>query len=204
MSSKSRRLALFLAGALLIFAAAGRAAEKSKTARNPAKITEHQRPVLWRAPADFRSRYLFYGPGGRNDTPHSVYTFVKEDLDGTNPKFVVRDENGVKWKVKLGKEARPETAAARLVWAAGYFADEDYFVPGIEVDGMPAHLKRGQNLVAPNGSIPNARLKRYLAGEKHVSHWKWRHNPFTGTRELYGLRVMMALINNWDLTDQNN
>ena len=27
---------------------------------------------------------------------------------------------------------------------------------------------------------------------------------FTGTRELNGLRVMMALINNWDLKDENN
>lgn len=31
----------------------------------------------------------------------------------------------------------------------------------------------------------------------------WQDHPFTGTRELGGLRVMMALINNWDLTDDN-
>src|SRR5438445_531699 len=31
----------------------------------------------------------------------------------------------------------------------------------------------------------------------------WR-NPFSGTRELNGLRVIMALMNNWDLKDDNN
>jgi len=27
---------------------------------------------------------------------------------------------GVRWKVKLGKEAQPETSATRLLWAVGY------------------------------------------------------------------------------------
>jgi hypothetical protein len=48
------------------------------------------------------------------------------------------------------------------------------------------------------------RLERYLKEEKKVRDWKWRSNPFSDTRELNGLRVMMALINNWDLKDQNN
>src|SRR5580698_4012444 len=78
--------------------------------------------LFWQDPADIASRDLFYGPGGKqNEPPQGKFTFLKEDLDGTNPKFDVRDENGVKWKVKLGIEARPETAASRLTWAAGYF-----------------------------------------------------------------------------------
>lgn len=160
--------------------------------------------ILWRQPADIASRNLFYGPGGEKDAPHSVFTFVKEDLNGTNPKFVVRDENGVEWKVKLGVEARPETVATRLVWAVGYSANEDYFLPELRVQGLPARLHRGQNLVQPDGSIQNVRLKRYVEGEKKIGEWRWHENPFTGTRELNGLRVMMALINNWDLKDENN
>src|SRR5437016_5202568 len=85
--------------------------------------------VMWRDPADIRARDLFYGPGGKEHQPHGVFTFEKEDLEGTNPKFVVRDADGLKWKVKLGLEARPETVASRIVWAAGYYADEDYFLP---------------------------------------------------------------------------
>ena len=101
-------------------------------------------------------------------------------------------------------EARPETVASRLVWAAGYFANEDYFLEDLRVDGMPAHLARGQKLVGPDGTMRAARLKRHIGGEKNIANWKWRDDPFDGTRELNGLKVMMALINNWDLKDENN
>ena len=95
---------------------------------------------LWREPEDIRSENLFYGPGGKAHEPHGPFTFVKEDLDGTNPKYDVRDEDGVKWKIKLGAEARPETVASRFVWAVGYHADEDYFLPEVRVTGLPAHV----------------------------------------------------------------
>ena len=161
-------------------------------------------PVLWRDPADLTSLNLFFGPGGKQHEPQPPFTFVKEDLNGTNPKFVVSDRSGVKWTAKLGTEARPETAATRLVWAAGYFADEDYFLADMTVDGMPSHVKRGQNLVGPGGVLHNVRMKRHMAGREKAGIWKWRDNPFSGTRELDGLRVMMAVIDNWDLKDVNN
>ena len=121
---------------------------------------------MWVDPTDISSRDLFYGPGGEKDAPRGTFTFEKEDLNGTNPKFDVRDQDGVKWKVKLGEEARPETVASRFVWSVGYFADEDYFLPDFKVEGMPAHLHRGGNLIAPDGSMHNVRLKRYLEGRK--------------------------------------
>src|SRR5579862_1259528 len=158
--------------------------------------------VLWRDPGDIASRDLFYGPGGAERQPHGPFTFEKEDLDGTNPKFVVRDADGMKWKVKLGVEARPETVATRLVWAVGYAANEDYFLPDLRVKNMPPRLHRGQKLISPDGSMHNVRLKR--EDEKKIGEWKWRRDPFTGTREWNGLRVMMAVLNNWDLKDENN
>ncbi len=161
--------------------------------------------VLWRDPTDVESRDLFYGPGGKEHAPNGTFTFVKEDLNGTNPKFVVRDQDGVKWKVKLGLEARPETVAARLAWAMGYYANEDYFLQDLKVEGMPARLHRGRNLVGSDGSMHNVRLKREDKGEgEKLGIWQWRHDAFTGTRELNGLRVLMAVINNWDLKDENN
>ena len=158
---------------------------------------------LWHNPTDISSRNLYYGPGGKEHAPHTTYTFVKEDLNGTNPKFDVKDENDVKWKVKLGVEARPEVVATRLVWAVGYYANEDYFVPELRVENMP-RLKRGQKLVGPDGTVHNVRLKRAVKGEGKIGTWKWADNPFTRQRELNGLRVMMALLNNWDLKDENN
>ena len=137
-------------------------------------------------------------------SPAGTMVFVDEDHAGTNPKFYVRDQEGTKWTAKMGVEARPETAAAHLLWAVGYYTDEDYFVPRLIVEGLPSHLQRGQNLVGPDGTIENVRLERHLKDQKKTGNWKWRHNPFTGTRKFNGLRVMMALMNSWDLKDENN
>jgi hypothetical protein len=160
-------------------------------------------PVLWKIPVDISSRDLLHGSGGLNDAPRAPFVFLKEDLDGTNPKFSVRDGNGIEWKVKLGVETRPEVAASRLLWAAGYFTAEYYFVPALRVEKMPV-LKRGQNLLGPDGLFFGVRFKREPGCGKKVDIWDWRHNPFLGTREFNGLRVMMALINNWDLKNVNN
>src|SRR5579864_9036730 len=185
------------------FPAAGGARKERTLSEAGAESTWTGTRVLWSMPADIRSRNLFYGPGGREHQPeaNSTFTFVEEDLEGTNPKFSVRDRDGVKWKVKLGEEARPETVASRLVWAAGYFTDQDYFLPYIKVLKM-ARLQRGRRYVEPDGSIRNVRLKR--EDYQTRGEWAWREDPFTGSREWNGLRVMMALINNWDLKDENN
>ena len=187
----------------LSFTPAADAKKGDKGEAPAAEITAGSHAVLWAAPADIRSRDLFYGPGGKLHQPIGPFTFTKEDLDGTSPKFFVRDQDGVKWKVKLGSEARPETVASRLTWAVGYFANEDYFVANLQVRELP-HLHRGQKFVAADGFVPNVRLKRYLKGEEKSGNWQWSQSQFTGTRELNGLRVMMALLNNWDLTDENN
>lgn len=165
------------------------------------EITRPDIGELWRQP-DIASENLFYGVGGAEHAPHGPFTFLKEDLNGTNPKFVVRDADGVKWKVKMGAEAQPETAASRFVWAVGYHADQDYFVPELQVVGLK-HLHRGQDQVEHGGIVRGVRLKREQ-GEKKIANWNWRDNRFAGTRELDGLRVMMALIDNWDLKNINN
>ncbi len=204
MLKKRQMIAALLAIAALIFTITATAKKGSKAHKPDGKITGQGNALLWQNPVDIRSRNLFFGPGGEEHAPHSTYTFEKEDLNGTSPKFDVRDENGVKWRVKMGPEARPETVASRLVWAVGYSANEDYFLPELQVQDMPERLRRGQNFVHPKGTVHNVRLKRYLQGEKKVDDWRWKDNPFTNTRELNGFRVMMALVNNWDLKDNNN
>lgn len=160
--------------------------------------------ALWRDPADIEPLDLIYGSGGAGHQPHGPFTFLQEDMEGSNPKLDIRDQDGVKWKVKLGAEARPEVAASRLVWAAGYFTPEDYFLEDLPVQGLPAHLHRGQDQVGPDGALHNVRLKGPMKGQEKLGTWRWGSNPFVGTREFNGLRVLMALINNWDLKDSNN
>jgi len=193
---RRRLVALFLLCAAFTFAA------PSASAETPAEGS--QEAILWREPDDMAARSLLYGSGGAEHQPRGKMVFVDEDHLGTNPKFHVRDSEGTQWTVKMGVEARPETAAAHLLWAAGYYTDEDYFVPSVIVDGLPSHLQRGQNLIGKNGAISNVRMERHLKDEKKTGHWHWRRNPFTGTRQFNGLRVMMALMNSWDLKDENN
>ncbi len=159
--------------------------------------------VLWHQ-RDVATSNLLYGAGGEENAPAAGrFTFVQEDLDGTQPKFEIEDELGIRWKAKLGVEARSEVAATRLVWAAGYFTDEDYYVPELRVEALP-NLKRGKEYVSGGGVVLGARLERRIPGEKNAGHWSWLENPFIGTRELNGLKVLMAVINDWDLKEVNN
>ena len=161
--------------------------------------------LIWRDPGDIASLDLIAGAGGPEHAPNpeGPFTFVKEDLEGTNPKFDVTDAAGVTWRVKLGEESRTEIAASRLMWAAGYFVDEDYYLPQLAVRGLPK-LGRGQDFVSPAGTVNGAGLKRRQPDAKKAGHWDWFANPLLGTREENGLRIMMALLNNWDLKQINN
>lgn len=192
-----------IAAVILLASSIQSIAKDEKRARHDKEELDSSTAVLWTNPTDIASRDLYYGPGGKEHEPHTRFTFIKEDLDATNPKFDVRDEDGTKWKVKLGPEARPETVASRLLWAAGYFANEDYFLSDLRVEQMQ-RLKRGRKMVSADGTMHDVRLKRYSKGEKKVGQWSWRQNPYSGKRELNGLRIMMALVNNWDLKDENN
>lgn len=168
------------------------------------KSAQAEPPLIWRDPGDISARNLLYGSGGEKGRPDSSVTFEKEDTEGSNPKFDVRDQDGDKWKVKLGVEARPETAATRLLWAVGYFTESDYLVPELRVKNLPPHLQRGQNFISSGGMVKDARLKRHPQHTEKEDPWRWKKNPFYGTREFNGLRVMMSLFNNWDVKDENN
>jgi hypothetical protein len=160
------------------------------------------KPAIWRDNGAAAGMDLAGGPGGKNRQPGLNFKFIKESDSGTSPKFEVEDENGTRWNVKLGEEARAETAATRLLWAAGYFVDENYYRQQIRVQGLP-RLARGQDFVSNGDTVTGARLERELGGEESLD-WSWYDNPFVGTREFNGLRVMMALLNNWDLKEINN
>ena len=178
-------------------------AGEHKSASDPVKPVSIG--ALWHDPGDISALDLAFGEGGRAHAPRSdaSYSFEKEDLGGSSTKFYVKDQNGVEWLVKVGDEARGETATTRLVWAMGYFTDEDYFLPSMHVSGM-VKLHRQSRAIHKDGTVTNARLKRIQRGQKKLNTWAWADNPFLGSRELNGLRVIMALVNNWDLKTINN
>jgi len=161
--------------------------------------------VLMQDRGDLATLDLYYGVGGKDGAPNpnDVYTFVDEDLNQSQPKFNVKDAEGRHWKAKLGAEPQSETAATRFVWAAGYFVDQDNYLDEIKVQDLPK-LHRGEQWVSPGGTVSRVRLKLEPKEVKTIGYWAWSDNPFMRTRELNGLRVMMALIGNWDLITRNN
>ncbi len=161
-------------------------------------------PVLWRAPEDISARDLFLGPGGEEMKPDlSRVTFVKVEEGGYSTKYRVRDGAGRVWVAKVGAEAQSETAAVRLVWAVGYMTEVNYLVPCLKIEGAPAPGKDVETCDGGRG-FANVRLEARPEGVRRLDEWKWSENPFAGTKELQGLIVMMALVNNWDIKDTNN
>ena len=160
-------------------------------------------PVFWRDPGDISARDLMAGPGGDGTRPDiSRLTFIEEEQGGYSVKYRVRDGAGRVWVAKVGKEAQPETAATRLVWAAGYPAEVNYLVPCVRIEGAPAPRKEVDR--CEGGGFANVRFEARPENVKRLTEWKWGQNPFHGSREMNGFVVLMALLNNWDLKDSNN
>jgi hypothetical protein len=178
--------------------AAAQEAKKPKTKKPLPTGT----PILWRNPGDISKRDMRYGPGAADLAPVAPFTFVKEDPTGASPKFSVKDARGVNWNVKFGVEAQSETVATRLVWAMGYFAEEAYYLERAEIQNLP-RLSRGEEFV--NGLvIRGARFEPRRKGVRRGAIWDWLKNPFVGTRELDGLKVLMVLLANYDTRLENN
>ncbi|MGC2208498.1 MAG: hypothetical protein WA532_00180 [Candidatus Korobacteraceae bacterium] len=175
------------------------AAEK-RDKHKPLSASATANPVLWKVPDNIAAKNLFWGQGGERQ-PKPPFVFIREDRNGTSPKCDVRDATGEKWRVKLGAESRPEVVASRLLWAVGYFANDDYVLPEAHISGLK--MKRKSDKMHGT-QVFDARFARKPDGEKKIGIWKWSDNPFVGTRAFNGLRVMMAVMNNWDLKDSNN
>jgi hypothetical protein len=159
--------------------------------------------TIWRDPGDIASRDLRHGPGAPHLAPVAPFSFVEEDKSGVSPKFIVSDSRGVRWSVKLGEEAQAETVATRLVWSVGYFAEEAYYFDRVQILGLPK-LSRGMEYVGRTGTVIGARFEPRREHIKRGANWDWDKNPFSDTRELNGLKVLMILLNNYDTRKDNN
>lgn len=176
-------LIYFITFLLLVTSAA--AQKKDENAR-----IDESKAVLWEQ-VDIPSRDLFYGPGGQEMQPDlSKITFIEEDKSGHNKKYRIKDGAGKVWVAKLGTEARPETAAVRLLWGLGYKTEVNYLVPKLTIPGK--------------GTFENVRLEARPENIKRLDEWKWEDNPFFQTNQLQGLKIMMVFIKNYDLLDLQN
>ncbi|HWS54278.1 MAG TPA: hypothetical protein VN228_09135 [Pyrinomonadaceae bacterium] len=184
-------LAAIVAALVLALAspAAAQKNDKSKNEKEP-KAPPTGTPVLWQE-RDAASLDLFYGPGGEANVPDlSNLTFIKEEKGGWSKKYRVKDAKGRTWVAKVGREAQSETAATRLVWAAGYMTEITYLAPSATIPTV--------------GAVENVRFELRPEGVKRHGMWSWSQNPFSGKRELQALKTLMILLNNWDMKDENN
>lgn len=161
-------------------------------------------PVLWRDPGPVGKRDLFWGAGSEARAPRPPFTFVEEEFSGKNPKIVVKDGRGQTWDVKFGEEAHSEIAANRLVWALGYFVEQQYFVREGTIAGA-TRLERAGEHVSRDGAFRNARFRlRDPATPRTDEEWTLKENPFVGTKEMSGLHILMTMVNNWDIDGARN
>ena len=163
--------------------------------------------LIWRDPGAIEALDLAHGPGGaaigaRAAVPRSS----KSTLTGSQPCVSVADARGRLWRVKWGDEVRAENFAVRLVWACGYFAEVTHFVASGRIEG--AHdLQRAASCIGEDCTFSEARfelddpaVRKFF--EEHS--WAWNDNPFVGTRELNGLKIVVMLLSNWDTKDRRD
>jgi hypothetical protein len=148
-------------------------------------------PVLWTEPTDIATRNLLIGAGGEEMRPDiRELTFIEQKEGGYSTKYRIRDASGNEWIAKVGREAQPDTVANRLLWAIGYETEICYLYPHLTIAGK--------------GMLDNVRLEARPKDVKRIGNWKWEDNPFKGRPEFQGLKIMMVMINNWDMKDDNN
>lgn len=168
------------------------------------RAVETTTQVLWRDPGPLGTKDLYWGPGNADEAPRPPFAFVKEDHSGTKPKVQVTDVNGMLWTAKFqsksrtGTEVHAEIAASRLMWAFGYFVEEHYFVGEGMITGVSGLRRRTSYAVASDGSFSAARFERRPPEISKGARWDLDDNPFAGSRELSGLKILAMLVNNWD------
>ena len=176
---------------ILLLALSSLSHSTSTFADNEDKKEPTGTPVMWVEPTDIATRDLFHGLGGKEMMPDlSQITFIREETIGYSTKYRVRDGRGRIWVAKVDKEAQSDTAANRLLWAVGYHTEIAYLVPSATIPGK--------------GTLTNIRFEARPENIERVGDWKWDDNPFKNSPEFHGLKIMMVLINNWDIKDDNN
>lgn len=143
-------------------------------------------------------RDLLWGVGGRRyaPPPDAIYSFDEKDETGFSDSYDVVDPDGLEWSAKVGPEAQTEVVVSRVLWGLGYHQPPIYYLPSFRLQGG------GEDEPA---RVSEARFRPKLPHLERLDEvWSWADNPFSGTRELKGLLVILLMLNSTDLKDSNN
>ena len=185
------RLSSALAAAALVLACGGRTAVETPAVPSPARLAE-----LWVDPGP-APRDLFWGVGGQKHAPppDETYAFESRDESGFSVSYDVTSAGGMEWSAKIGAEAQTEVVVSRILWGLGFHQPPVYYLPRWRL------ARKGEEPRVES----EARFRPKLAELDRLDEaWRWRENPFTGTREFRGLLVVLVMLNSTDLKDDNN
>jgi hypothetical protein len=144
-----------------------------------------------------RPRDLFWGIGGQKyaPPPDAVYKLKAKDSSGFSVSYDVMGPDGMEWSAKIGPEAQTEVVLSRILWGLGYHQPPIYYLPSWRLDSGDEDPT----------VVSEARFRPKLPNLPRAEEvWSWADNPFSGTRELKGLLVVMLMLNSTDLKDSNN
>jgi hypothetical protein len=144
-----------------------------------------------------RARDLFWGVGGQQyaPPPDALYKLKAKDSSGFSISYDVIGPDGLEWSAKIGPEAQTEVVLSRILWGLGYHQPPIYYLPSWRLDSG-----EGEPTV-----VSEARFRPKLPNLPRAQEtWSWSNNPFSGTRELKGLLVVLLMLNSTDLKDSNN
>src|SRR4051794_17681063 len=159
-------------------------------------------PVLWHEPPPIQG-VDFSRPARSVPEPAVPFHFIREDLSGNSPKVLIRDAAGRVWQVKGGPEGRAEAFVTRIVSALGYYTDAVWFISSGRIEGIRAELRRAAGFVGRDGRFTYAAFELRETGSHFLSDqgWTWIDNPFAGTPQLKGLKILVMLVSDWDNKD---
>jgi hypothetical protein len=155
--------------------------------------------LLWQDPGRVEAADLSVASG----PPKPPYTFVREDMSGTSPKVIVRDAAGIEWRVKGGRDVKPETFITRFISALGYYAETTYFYADGRIEKTQP-LKRKSEFLQPDGTFTWVSFEKIEPGSKFTGTWSYIDPSLKNTRELKGLKILVMLFSNWDNKDSRD
>lgn len=165
-------------------------------------------PRIWEDRGPIEQLDLFWGSGAPDRAPAGPFTFVAEDLGGSNPKAHVRDVNGVLWGVKWDEEVHAEVAASRLAWAMGLRVDETYYVPSgtiVFAGRQRPALQRIGTYIDRRGRFNSpARFERWDPQHDIKGDWSFEEHPLMAEGGYSVMVLMNVIMANWDAKDANN
>jgi hypothetical protein len=149
---------------------------------------------------------LYWGSASPGRAPVSPFTFLSEDLGGTNPKAILRDANGVLWGAKWDEEVHAEVAATRLAWAMGLQVEETYYVEDGQIifpKKRPTFHRLGPFIDKTGRFRSGARFERRDSNVVSKGSWDLGRDPRTADGGYSILILMNVVLANWDAKNSN-